>query len=438
MSSSDREPPASAPAEGYSVCARCFGDDDIQAFIGSQANSQVCDFCGRESRTRATAAPLPDVVDFILAAINREYQDAADALGYESAEGGYQGGHWDSRELLEDVLGLELPNDEDGRLLSILAECLGDQVWCERDPYALRRDQRLVGSWEDFSESIKHKRRYFFLEQNGEQRDDLREYLDPSELLEFIGDTVSENELIKVLPTGSLIYRARQTKSRQLLYSPYDFGPPSTGVATRSNRMSPAGIVMFYGSDDWRTAVAEIDDDLKLGIAVGTFRTTRDARILDLTNLPTRLGFFEQQSDSSTVDRYALEFLHRFVQSVAARIEPGAREHVDYVPTQVVTEWFRTKFRHYGSALDGVRYPSTQRPGGNSLVLFADRHAVVLSQSEISEVAAEAKEDEWWVRAQHEKAWLLLVRRRRIRAPATNGRGPRRSRLARGSLRLGR
>jgi hypothetical protein len=57
-------------------------------------------------------------------------------------------------------------------------------------------------------------------------------------------------------------------------------------------------------------------------IAVGTFRTTRDAKILDLTNLPRRFGFFEQQSDSSEVNRYAVDFLHSFVKSVAAKVQP--------------------------------------------------------------------------------------------------------------------
>jgi hypothetical protein len=100
---------------------------------------------------------------------------------------------------------------------------------------------------------------------------------------------------------------------------------------------------MFYGSDERETAVAEIDDDPGLGIAVGTFQTMRDATILDLTRLPKRVGFFEQQSDASYVNRYTLEFLHRFVKSLAAKVEPGAQEHIDYVPTQVVTEWFRTR-----------------------------------------------------------------------------------------------
>lgn len=406
---------SSAPAEGSSVCSNCFGDDDIKAFIESNSDSRACDFCGRKSRTRLMASPLDQVVEFMFEAINREYGRAINALGWNSAEGGYLGSHWDSRELLEDVIGLDLPNDGDGRLLDILTDCFGDEPWCENDPYALREDEMLIGSWNDFSESIKHKRRYFFLEQSAEPTYGPPESLAPSELLQFIGSTVGEHELIRNLPTGSLIYRARQKKPGELFNSPYDFGPPPVERATRSNRMSPAGIVMFYGSSERETAISEVDDDPRLGIAVATFRTTREAKVLDLTRLPRRLRFFEQQSDSSSVNRYALDFLHSFVSSLAAKVEPGEREHIDYVPTQVVTEWFRTSFRHADGSLDGILYPSTQRPNGKSLVLFANRFDIVLSIKEIKQFAETGQDEEWWVRLRHQNAWLKLVRKRTVR-----------------------
>jgi hypothetical protein len=404
-------------AEGYSACDRCFDDDDNKVFIRSSANSRMCDFCGHVARTRSIAAPLDEIVEFMFAALDREYERAIEALGWDGREGGYQGHHWDSRELLTDVIGLGLPNDGDGRLLDILSDCFGDEPWCERQPYSLSEDQRLIGSWEKFCDFIKHKRRYFFMQETAEP-EALREYLTPSELLQFIGKTVSEHELVKELPMGSLIYRARQYKAAKVPLSPYEFGPPPVESASRSNRMSPAGIVMFYGSDDWVTATAEIDDDPGLGIAVGTFRTARIAQVLDLTRLPERLGFFEQQSDSSSVDRYALDFLHSFVRSVAEKVKSGEREHVDYAPTQVFTEWFRTSFQHNDSTIDGIRYPSTQRPGGKSLVLFANRYDVTLSPKEIARIAVAASEDEWFLRSQHEKAWLKLVRRRIVRRPA--------------------
>jgi len=52
---------------------------------------------------------------------------------------------------------------------------------------------------------------------------------------------------------------------------------------------------MFYGSDDAKTVVLESDDDPKRGIAVSTFRTSREMKLLDLTKLPRRLGIFERQ-----------------------------------------------------------------------------------------------------------------------------------------------
>src|SRR5215471_13450905 len=88
------------PAEGYSVCDRCFADEYIAAFIQSTVDLPECDFCGRKSRTKNIAAPLDNVVDFMLEAIGREYERAVEALGWDSAEGGYQGAHWDSWDLI--------------------------------------------------------------------------------------------------------------------------------------------------------------------------------------------------------------------------------------------------------------------------------------------------------------------------------------------------
>jgi hypothetical protein len=407
---------SSGPAEGYSVCSRCFDDIDISNFIESGADSKECDFCGRKSRTRAIAAPLDAVVEFMAEAINREYDRAVNALSYESAEGGYQGEHFDSRELLADWIGLRLPND-DGRLLDVLVDCFGDEEWCQRDPYGLRPDELLKFSWERFCGFIKNERRYFFLQGQVDGPSD--RYLTPSQLLKLVSKAAEEHDLVKTLPAGSLIYRARQQRRGEVLLSPYAFGPPPVECALRSNRMSPAGIVMFYGSEDRGTARAEIDDDPRLGISIGTFRTTRPAAVLDFTALPRRLGFFESQSDSSSVDRYALAFLHSFVKSLAAKVDQTEREHVDYVPTQVVTEYFRTTFRRRdGSVLEGIRYFSTQRELGKSLVLFADRDAVVLKPAEIELLVRSGKYQEWELRLRHRESWLELVRKRVIRPPS--------------------
>jgi hypothetical protein len=80
---------STGPAAGLSVCSSCFDDIDISEFIESMVDSSRCDFCGHRSRTKAIAAPLDAVVEFMLSAINREYERAVNELGWDGAEGGY-------------------------------------------------------------------------------------------------------------------------------------------------------------------------------------------------------------------------------------------------------------------------------------------------------------------------------------------------------------
>jgi hypothetical protein len=175
--------------------------------------------------------------------------------------------------------------------------------------------------------------------------------------------------------------------------------------------MSPAGIVMFYGSSETDTAVAEIDDKPELGIAVGTFRTLRDLRVVDLTRLPRPLRFFESQPETSIENRYVLSFLNSFGVSMAARVEPGDREHIDYVPTQVVTEWFRTRPLANEPKMDGILYRSAQRTGGSSLVLFAEQDKIALSDDEVAATRREpgggALDD--WVLTQRQRQRVASI-----------------------------
>jgi hypothetical protein len=205
---------STAPAEGCSVCADCIDDVDIRAFIASRADELACDFCDRSSTEQPVAAPLESVVEFMMEAIDREYDRAVNALGWESAEGGFQGSHWDSYDLLTEQIDIALSND-DGRLLDILVECLGDNDWCERNPYGLREDERYIASWDEFSNFIKYQRRYFFLESQRPEG----ELLSPPSLLEFISETVVDYRLLTTIPTGSIVYRARQLRPGRTLRS---------------------------------------------------------------------------------------------------------------------------------------------------------------------------------------------------------------------------
>jgi hypothetical protein len=71
---------------------------------------------------------------------------------------------------------------------------------------------------------------------------------------------------------------------------------------------------------------------------------------------------------------HGVRFLHEFEQDLVKPVARDGMEHVDYVPTQIVTEFFRHRFRlSDGASLDGIMYRSS-RTGQPACVLFFDSH----------------------------------------------------------------
>jgi hypothetical protein len=92
--------------------------------------------------------------------------------------------------------------------------------------------------------------------------------------------------------------------------------------------------------------------------------------VLDLSSLPPVPCIF----DGSRDQRDTLLFLNEFVKSITAPVVHDGREHIDYVPTQILTEYFRRRAAgDDGPAIDGIIYPSSRRRNGRSIVLFASQ-----------------------------------------------------------------
>ena len=131
------------------VCSDCFGDSGLRTFVGNNAEAKKCDFCGTEAEI-PFAADLETVSEFFRECIEREYDDAGNHLGYESAEGGYQGRHWNNYDLISDAIELDLPNDRDDKLFGRLVDSLPDRAWCEVNPFSLNPWELARFSWEEF------------------------------------------------------------------------------------------------------------------------------------------------------------------------------------------------------------------------------------------------------------------------------------------------
>ena len=69
-------------------------------------------------------------------------------------------------------------------------------------------------------------------------------------------------------------------------------------------------------------------------------------------------------------------FLHQFARDIAKCVKKDGREHIEYVPTQVVTEFFRRVFTEPGGqSVDGILYTSS-KTGAGCCVLFLDEKDV--------------------------------------------------------------
>jgi hypothetical protein len=123
------------------VCAACIADEVLQGFIEGEARAKVCTFCGAESND-PIAAPLVEILLYMSECLDREFDAAENKLPYESAEGGYIGQVWTTEEVLEDHLGGELPNDDDGTLMEALCDGLGDRAWCRKHTFSLTDDEK--------------------------------------------------------------------------------------------------------------------------------------------------------------------------------------------------------------------------------------------------------------------------------------------------------
>lgn len=220
---------------------------------------------------------------------------------------------------------------------------------------------------------VKHSKRYLFSKDTGEMNHLGRdEELPPGKFLQRFGEIITQIGLVRNLKSWTQIYRVRVHDPKETFQTAASLGTPSSENARFSNRMSPAGIPMFYGAFDEKAAVRETFDPSRnnnVVITVGQFRTAREFPVVDLTRIPSVPSIFDSARRESRPD---IIFLNHFMRDFQAQVTKDGREHIDYVPTQIVTEYIRHLYSHpdYG-VVRGVLYSSV-RGEGECCVLFFD------------------------------------------------------------------
>ncbi|MCG8396110.1 RES domain-containing protein [Bacillus atrophaeus] len=352
------------------VCGDCINESFLQKLIEENADSNFCSYCDATNEEGfSIAADIDDVMEYIIDHLKYEWGNPDDeGVGYDSREGGYLGvSIYDGWDFVEEILCPEA-EIENEYLMKDIKNQLIDTMWCEIDPYGTSEEEELYFSWRTFSNLVKHETRYVFYKTAASVNIDGS--LNPYEIIDFIGSMVEELGLIKVLPPQKF-YRVRVSNKGEYFNSSKEIGTPPREYALNSNRMSPAGIPMFYGACDMDTALLEVDYKQGENViaSVGEFENTKELTVLDLTEIPKIPSIFNEEEREK---RQVIIFFYKFLEDFSKPISKDGKEHIDYVPTQIVTEYFRHIFKTIdGKTLDGIAYRSS-RNGKKSYVLFLE------------------------------------------------------------------
>lgn len=343
------------------VCSKHINDYAIKNHISFSGKKGECTYCFE----KRSIIPLRDLMTFIMDGINNFYEDAANWMSYDSKEGGYLGHTIDKYDMIEDLLSIE-----DYVLQQDVQDAFSDIVWSDNNRYNITETDLLESQWYLFKNVVKHKSRYMFSQTSifKTDEDSQKAY----DIFKRISKGIIPLGIInKIEPTTNLI-RIRQhtrsekiNKSNQIASTPIEY-------AIYPNRMSPAGISKFYCAFENETAFKETVDannKKKSKVTIAIFQNKRELKVIDLSKL-NHISIF----DNKKRKHYFLNlFLKAFVEDLSKNIEHDGKEHIEYVPTQIVTEFFRYPFSESKKTpIDGIIYPSSKNIGKKACVLFFD------------------------------------------------------------------
>lgn len=348
------------------VCLDCVHDEALRERLRPHLSEYRCTFCGAASDEdgESLAADFEQLMYIVMETVHFLYTTAESGLAWDSEDGVYIGGQvFDSEDLAQDLCSGDVTDE----VVVAIGEAITEQQWTESDIASSRPDQVLRWAWERFCEKVKHQSRFVFLS-TVEKVSDHPDDMTTTQMLRKLERIIEDHDLLLEVPAGREFWRGR------LADTPAKIGEYNTATALGSpprdrasnSRMSPAGISMFYGSDDIDTVVAEIGAHSTDRYAiVGAFKTVRDLTLLNLADPPPVPSPYHDAGRASYFD---LMFVHDFARDLGKPITLDGREHIEYVPTQVVTEYLRFVMPQN---VDGILFRSAQN-GGVNCVLFCD------------------------------------------------------------------
>jgi len=347
------------------ICASCIQDDYLGYHIKENGNKDVCGFCGK----KRIVMYIDDMVRLIQDGIEFIYDDPTNGLGWMDGE-------WVG--MVKDTYDILVEETDIGTspAFNSILDSLPTNQWCKKEFYGPDDSEEMYFTWEFFIRQVKYKTRFFFI-QDKTKIGEYSRFKKPYEILKELIRVFENLNLFTDLDKRTTIYRVRKEKKSGDYYTPEQLGSPSPENCIYSNRMSPAGISMFYGSEDKETCFLEIG--AKKGIfAVGEWLLNDKVKILDLTkDFNWNNGYYYYPDFPSIFDesrRYLYHdyaFILKFANDLSKKVTKNQMENIDYVPTQIITEYLRVIAQNMN--IKGICFYSSLNGHKNYCLFFDDK-----------------------------------------------------------------
>lgn len=370
------------------VCEDCLCDPGMKKFIYRHGFKGKCSYCEEAEKT---VCSLTVILPHIENSLKLEYcEPSRDDFPWDSENEEFVFSSSDTKELLEE---LEFCDNDD--ILNDISSCFSDHQWCSRYTIKTSGDEDFLDKWPRFKEIVKRKSRFLFLDYKIFEWD----YDSQNETIaDFLSSLAMVQEICgskRILEKDTTIFRARIAKRiGEFELNAEELGPPPYSVTAKcSNRMTPAGISAFYGALQEDTAICEVKDQEQSAVAIAHFQTTKELVLIDFTApLPVPSLFEEKMNELRT----ELKIINEFVKEISKPCTPDNFVHVEYVPTQIITDYFKSHFWKNGQHAHGLVYKSSLKAGGECIVLFLDDIGYFPSKKiDLSRIPLNLKDSKW-------------------------------------------
>ena len=374
-------------------CGHCVTEGFMLATlepVDSKDEKLACDFCeDYSSEDDDLLFDVDDLAELIDHAVWSYFAAPEDILfrDKENPSGWSHEPDWGA-----DVIRNEIPEfSGNDNLIDFIADKWSEHHLVKREFMQLDFHEALTAAWDKFSQIVMHESRYFVQSKPVGYTDHMGSEIPGQEFLQTVDRTIRSLGLIRTVNPSEefLFYRSRITEPDDKPTTAGKLGSPPYEYAKYSNRMSPAGIPMFYGGTSEATAIAETVQSWENKPALLTTSCWRPATTLRLLDLRQPQGITSFYDTEHEQHREGQLFLRGFANDLSQPVGKDGYEHVDYAPTQVLTEYFRRVFEleesegeeveedysmysDWNVGIHGIIYKSSILEGGDCVVIFAN------------------------------------------------------------------